>query len=87
VPEDRAPQPVRSCGTLTPDLSRLAAWLHACRIETVAMESTGVYGLAGYEIREARGFQGHLVHARPRTHVPGRQTDVQACQCIPSVPP
>jgi transposase len=42
VPEDRDPQPVQSFGTFTPDLYTLAAWLHACRIETVAMESTGV---------------------------------------------
>jgi transposase len=42
VPEDRDLQPVRSFGTFTPDLYTLAAWLRACRIETVAMESTGV---------------------------------------------
>ena len=42
VPEDRDDQPVRSFGTLTPDLFGLAEWLVSCRIETVALESTGV---------------------------------------------
>jgi transposase len=43
VPPDRDPQPVRQFGTFTPDLQALAAWLAACHIDTVAMESTGVY--------------------------------------------
>jgi transposase len=54
--------------------------LHACRIETVAMESTGVYGMPVYEILEARGFQVHLVNARHLKHVPGRKSDVKDCQ-------
>jgi transposase len=83
VPEDRAPQPVRSFGTCTPGLSMLAAWLHACRIETVAMASTGVYGSPVYEILEARGFRVHLVNARHLTQVPGRKTDVKDGQWIP----
>jgi transposase len=82
VPEDRDPQPVRSFGTFTPDLYMLAAWLHACQIETVAMESTGVYWIPVYEILEARGFQVHLVNARHLKHVPGRKTDVKDCQWI-----
>ena len=43
VPPDRTEQPVRSFPTFTPDLLVLADWLQACRVETVAMESTGVY--------------------------------------------
>lgn len=82
VPEDRDPQPVRSFGTFTPDLYTLAAWLHACRIETVAMESTGVYWIPVYEILEARGFKVHLVNARHLKHVPGRKSDVKDCQWI-----
>jgi transposase len=56
--------------------------LHACRIETVAMEATGVYWIPVYEILEARGFQVHLVNARHLKHVPGRKTDVKDCQWI-----
>jgi transposase len=54
---------VRSFKTFTPDIYMLAAWLHACQIETVAMESTGVYWIPVYEILEARGFKVYLVNA------------------------
>jgi transposase len=64
----------------------LAAWWHACRIETVAMESTGVDGMPVYEILEARGFQGSLVNARPLKHGPGRKTAVKDGQGIQSLP-
>src|SRR6266699_3624203 len=43
VPEDRDPHPVRSCSTFTAALIALADGLEACGIDTVAMESTGVY--------------------------------------------
>ena len=43
VPSDRDSEPVRSFPTFTEDLHRLADWLKACGIETVAMEATGVY--------------------------------------------
>jgi transposase len=82
VPEDRDAEPVRSFGTFTPDLYALADWLAACRIVTVAMESTGVYWIPVYEILEARGFRVHLVNARHLKHVPGRKTDVKDCQWI-----
>ena len=43
VPVDRDEQSVRVFPTFTVDLHALADWLAACQIETVAMESTGVY--------------------------------------------
>jgi len=82
VPEDRDAQPVRSFGTFTPDLLALAEWLVSCRIDTVAMESTGVYGIPVDEILEARGFNVHLVNARHRKHVPGRKSDRKDGQWI-----
>jgi len=82
VPEDRDSQPVRSFGTLTPDLHDLAAWLKGCGIETVAMESTGVYWIPVYEVLEDRGFQLYVVNARHLKNVPGRKSDVQDCQWI-----
>jgi transposase len=82
VPEDRDAEPVRPFGTFTPDLYALAEWLAACQIETVAMESTGVYWSPVYEILEARGFRVHLVNARHLQPVPGRKSDVKACQWI-----
>ena len=43
VPADRDTENVRSFPTFTQDLHALAEWLKRCAIETVAMESTGVY--------------------------------------------
>ncbi len=41
VPPDRDPAPVRAFRTFTADLQRLADWLLACGITSVAMEATG----------------------------------------------
>ncbi len=45
VPEGRDEQPVRKFGTFTRDLHAIAVWLQKCGIDTVAMESTGIFGL------------------------------------------
>lgn len=82
VPPERDVHPVRCFGTYTPDLHALAAWLQQCGIQTVAMESTGVYWIPLYEILEARGFEVYLVNAYHLKHVPGRKSDVQDCQWI-----
>ncbi|MEP7359479.1 MAG: IS110 family transposase [Anaerolineales bacterium] len=82
VPADRDTTHVRAFGTFTPDLQALAAWLGACRIQTVAMESTGVYWIPIFELLEARGLKVYLVNARHIKNVPGRKSDVQDCQWI-----
>lgn len=82
VPADGDPQPVRRFGTFTPDLLALADWLQACGIQTVAMESTGVYWIPIFEILEARGFDAQVVNAHHLKHVPGRQSDWLDCQWI-----
>jgi len=75
-------EPVRKFGTFTPDLNALADWLTACGVDTVAMESTGVYWIPVYEILEARGLQVHVVNARHVKNVPGRKSDIQDCQWL-----
>jgi transposase len=82
VPEDRDPQPVRSFSCFTADLARLADWLEACRVDTVVMESTGVYWIPLFQVLEARGFEVKLVNARHVKNVPGRKSDVQDCQWL-----
>ncbi|OGK78510.1 MAG: IS110 family transposase [Candidatus Rokubacteria bacterium GWA2_70_23] len=82
VPADRDAAPVRSFKTFTTELHRLADWLTACGVTTVAMESTGVYWIPLYEILEARGVDVVLVNARHVKNVPGRKTDVVDCQWI-----
>jgi len=82
VPPDRDAESVRSFPTFTADLRRLAEWLKACRIETVAMEATGVYWIPLYELLEEEGFEVCLVNARHLKNVSGRKTDVLDCQWI-----
>jgi transposase len=83
VPSDRDPQPVRTFQAFTPDLHELAAWLKRCGIETVALESTGIYWISLYEILEQYGFEVRVVNARHVKNVPGRtKTDVLDCQWI-----
>lgn len=82
VPEDRDEMWVRAYPTFTPDLHALADWLAECGIETVAMESTGVYWIPVYEILEERGFEVYLVNARHLKNVPTKKTDVLDCQWI-----
>jgi transposase len=82
VGPDRDPEPVRSFGTFTADLHRLADWLVQCGVTTVAMESTGVYWIPAYAILEQRGLEVVLVNARDAKHVPGRKTDVRDAQWL-----
>ena len=73
---------VEHFGTTTPELNRLAEWMEAQGVESVAMESTGVYWIPVYEILERRGFEVLLVNARALSSVPGRKTDMLDCQWI-----
>ena len=82
VPVDREEQPVRAFGTFTRDLHRLANWLEQCGVETVAMESTGVFWIPLFHVLEARGFEVCLVNARHVKNVPGRKSDVCDCQWL-----
>ncbi len=82
VPADRDETPVRSFGCFTEDLHALAHWLQACGIDTVAMESTGVYWVPLFQILEGYGFEVYLVNARHVKNVPGRKTDVLDCQWL-----
>ena len=82
IPKGRDKQSVRSFPTFTADLTRLANWLEACGIETVAMESTGVYWVPLYEILESQGFDVNLINARHIKNVSGRKSDVLDCQWI-----
>lgn len=82
VPEGRAEQSVRIFGCLTPDLREMATWLKSCGVETVAMESTGVYWVPIAEVLERYGLDVQLVDARHVKNVSGRKTDVADCQWL-----
>jgi transposase len=82
VRPDRDAEPVRRFECFTADLHRLANWLQACGVKTVAMQSTGVYWIPLYEILEERGFEVYLVNARHTKNLPARKSDVQESQWL-----
>ena len=82
IPEDRAEENVRKFGPFRSDLHRLADWLTEHHIETVAMESTGVYWIPVFQILEQRGFEVKLVNAAHVKNLPGRKSDVSDCQWL-----
>src|ERR1700680_1105695 len=75
-------QPVRRFGRTTAELEAMAEWLKQCRIRTIAMQSTGVYWIAVYDILEEAGFEVYLVNARETKNLPGRKSDVQESQWL-----
>ncbi len=79
---DKGNQDVRCFGTFTCDLYALANWLKTCKIDSVAMESTGVYWIPLFEILDSKGFDVKLVNPQFIKNVPGRKTDVVDCQWI-----
>src|SRR5438445_13549239 len=82
VPPSRDSQPVRRFGCTTAELKAMADWLKQCGIRTVAMQSTGVYWIAVYDILEAAGLEVYLVNARETKNLPGRKSDVQESQWL-----
>jgi transposase len=82
VPSHLAEDSVREFGAMTDDLNAMADWLIACGVDTVALESTGVYWIPVYEVLEQRGLKVWLVDARQMKYVPGRKSDVQDCQWL-----
>jgi transposase len=82
VPPGSSEHPVREFGVFTKDLYAIAEWLRACGVETVAMESAGVYWVPLYEVLEERGLKVKLVDARKVKNVSGRKTDVLDCQWV-----
>ena len=82
VSEDCSDQPVREFAAYTADLYLLAEWLAGCGMETVVMESTGVYWIPLFGVLEERGFQVMLVDPRRIKNVPVRKSDVLDCQWL-----
>src|SRR6266481_8325251 len=78
---DRTGLEVETFGATTPELERMAEWLKERKIESVAMESTGVYWIAPHEVLERHGLEIVLVNTRELARVPGRKkTDRVDCR-------
>src|SRR5678815_3498602 len=61
---------------------RMAQWLKATGVTTVAMESTGVYWVPVYEVLESAGIEVVVANARDARSVPGRKSDVNDAQWL-----
>jgi transposase len=68
--------------TYTSDYHRCIDYLKGHKIERVAMEATGVYWIALYEMLERNGIGVCLVNPKEVKQVKGRKTDVKDCQWI-----
>jgi len=75
VPGDRCEEPIQAFGTFTTDLNAVANHLQSCKIDTVAMESTGVYWVSLFLILQDRGLDVYLVNAKHVKNVTGRKDD------------
>jgi len=82
VPVDRDPVNVREFGAFTEDLEKIAAWLKECKINTVAMESTGIYWKNLFAVLVQHGFEVNLVNAKHTHNITGRKNDESDAQWI-----
>lgn len=81
-PQEDGRREIRCFSTTTGQIQSCAEWLKQQQVESVAMESTGVYWIPVLEILESSGLETLLVDTRPLSRVPGRKTDVEDCQWI-----
>lgn len=75
VPSGRDVESVRTFGAFTCDLMEIVLWLKKCCIETVAMESTGVYWKNLFNMLVQNGIEVYLVNARHTRNISGKKTD------------
>jgi transposase len=68
--------------TYTEGCHALRDYLLKHRIQTVAMESTGVYWVILHAVLEDVGIEVYLVNGRDVKNVPGRKSDVKDCQWL-----
>jgi transposase len=80
---DGTAREVEQFGASTAELERAAQWMRERQVESVAIESTGVYWIAPHEVWERCGLEVVLVSTRELSQVPGRKkTDRIDCKWI-----
>lgn len=75
VPADRDGENNRRFGCFTRDLNEICSWLCACKVDTVAMEATGIYWLPLYFKLKDSGIDVVLVNARDVKNISEKKTD------------
>lgn len=76
VPEEKLKDDVVVFGSFTEDLHKIAKHLQKYNVDTVAMESTGVYWHELYTVLLDYNIEVYLVNAKHVKNVPGRKSDV-----------
>ena len=82
VPADRDGDCNRTFDVYTEDLHSIAEWLMACHIDTVAMESTGIYWLPIFRVLKDMGFDVILVNASDVKNYSSRKTDASDAEWL-----
>lgn len=75
VPKERDKKNIRTFGAFTCDLKKIALWLIACKITSVAMESTGIYWKQLFVVLQEHGLEVFLVNSRHVKNVTGKKND------------
>jgi len=74
--------PPERFGTVTRELHRLRDWLLSHSVDSFAMEFTGVYWIALFEVLEKTSIRVCLVNGAHVKTLPGRKTDVADCMWL-----
>jgi transposase len=75
IPDGQGGQEVKTITAYSCDLREIVLYLKSNGIQTVAMESTGVYWVMLYLLLEEAGLDPYLVNARDVKNVTGRKKD------------
>jgi len=74
---------VMKFGAFANDLYKIAKWLKECNVESVIMESTGIYWVPLFEVLESYKFEVFLCNASYAKNLPGRKkTDKYDCDWL-----
>lgn len=82
VPAGRAEVSCRIFGSFTCDLDSIVEWFKECGVDTVAMESTGIYWKNLFALLTQNGFEVYLVNAKHTHNITGRKDDEMDAQWI-----
>jgi transposase len=82
VPLGRDTECVKNFGAFTCDLVAIVEWLKKCRVDTVAIESTGVYWKNLYSMLIQNDIEVYLCNARQTHNITGKKTDESDAQWI-----
>jgi transposase len=82
VPSTLSDEPMQTFQAFTADIQRMADWLKTIGVETIVMESTGVYWVPVFEVLESAGINVMVANARETRSVPGRKSDINDAQWL-----